>query len=151
MNYIKLRAAFAVLIGMGCAAILAQEAGTTYNRIDEVMDWGAATTRLIVDLGAEAPKGAVGPDSFSVHVSRSDPGLEEPFLEEGIRKVIEAYISPGRAECAVPRDKAVASKRRMHSLSTLVPCRTWWSPSFRNARISTLTAYTLRVRQMVAG
>jgi len=77
VNYIKLRAAFAVLIGMGCAAILAQEAGTTYNRIDEVMDWGAATTRLIVDLGAEAPKGAVGPDSFSVHVTRSD--MNVPF------------------------------------------------------------------------
>ncbi|MDH3389943.1 MAG: peptidase, partial [Gammaproteobacteria bacterium] len=60
---------------MGSSAVFAQQAATSYSRIDEVMDWGAATTRLIVDLGADVAKGAVGPDSFGVHVRRSDPRL----------------------------------------------------------------------------
>jgi len=93
MKYIKLIAVLAILMGVGSSPVFAQQAGTSYSRIDEVMDWGAATTRLIVDLGVDVPKGAVGPDSFSVHVSRSDPRLAERFLEEGMRNVIEAYIS----------------------------------------------------------
>ena len=93
MKYIKLITALAVSIGIGSSAALAQQAATSYSRIDEVMDWGAATTRLIVDLGTEVPKGAVSADSFGVHVKRSDPRLAEPFLEEGIRNVVEAFIS----------------------------------------------------------
>ncbi len=80
----------AALVG---STLLAQDANTTYNRIDRVMDWGATTTHLVVDLGDEVRRGRVDADTFSVHVRRSDPRLEEPFLEEGERNVVEAYIS----------------------------------------------------------
>ena len=57
------------------------------------MDWGAATTKLIVDLKADVPQGSVDTDSFSVHVVKNDPRLAEPFLEEGYRTVVDAYVS----------------------------------------------------------
>lgn len=90
-----LAVAFALVVSLAFAggAVQAQGGETTYNRVDEVMDWGAATTKLIVDLQAEVPQGSVDVDSFSVHVSRSDSRLEEPFLEEGDRTVVDAYIS----------------------------------------------------------
>ena len=69
------------------------ESMTTYNRIDEVTDWGAVTTKLIIDLQAEVPQGSVDSESFSVVVTRSDARLAEPFLEEGERTVVDAYIS----------------------------------------------------------
>ncbi|MBN1565168.1 MAG: prolyl oligopeptidase family serine peptidase, partial [Anaerolineae bacterium] len=73
--------------------VQAQEAGTTtYNRIDEVMDWGAVTTKLIVNLQAEVSEG-VDAATFSVYVKRSDPRLEEPPLGEGDATVVDAYIS----------------------------------------------------------
>jgi len=90
---LRLMPALAILVAICSAPAFAQAAETRYSRVDEVMDWGAVTTHLIVDLGAEVPKNAVGLDSFSVHVIRRDPRLAEPFLEEGMRKVIEAYIS----------------------------------------------------------
>jgi len=93
MKFARLTAAFVIVIGVGSSAVFAQTANSSYSRVDEVMDWGAATTRLIVDLGAEVSKGAVDAGSFSVHVSRSDPRLAEPFLEEGMRNVTAAYIS----------------------------------------------------------
>lgn len=88
-----------VIVALAFAALSVQaqeqegESTTTYNRIDEVMDWGAVTTKLIVDLQAEVPQGSVDPASFSVVVARSDARLEEPFLEEGERTVVDAYIS----------------------------------------------------------
>ncbi|HEX5789301.1 MAG TPA: prolyl oligopeptidase family serine peptidase, partial [Woeseiaceae bacterium] len=82
----------ALLAALGGPAVLAGEL-TRYHRVDEVMDWGAATTRLIVELGADASRGAVGADTFDVHVRRRDPRLAEPLLEEGAREVVEAYVS----------------------------------------------------------
>lgn len=93
MKYIKLTVVFALLMATGSAPVFAQQMESRYSRVDEVMDWGAATTRLVVDLGAEVSKGAVSTDSFDVHVSRSDPRLAEPFLEEGLRKVTDAYVA----------------------------------------------------------
>ncbi len=88
--------AFVLVFTLGFAgvSVQAQEEGTTtYNRIDEVMDWGAVTTMLIVDLQAETAQGSVDADSFSVYVERSDPRLAEPLLGEGNANVVEAYIS----------------------------------------------------------
>ncbi len=85
-----------VIVALAFAAVSVQaqeESATTYNRIDEVMDWGAATTMLIVDLQAEVPQGSVDAESFSVTVTRSDDRLATPLLEEGARTVVEAYIS----------------------------------------------------------
>ena len=82
-----------VALAFAAVSVQAQESATTYNRIDEVTDWGAATTMLIVDLQAEVPQGSVDPESFSVVVTRSDARLETPLLEEGERIVVDAYIS----------------------------------------------------------
>jgi predicted peptidase len=83
--------AAAVLVCAGLPARAQTEA--TYDRVDEVMDWGATTTKLIVDLGTEVPSGALDADSFSVTVRRSDPRLQEPLIEEGGLDVTEAYVS----------------------------------------------------------
>ncbi|MEQ9021795.1 MAG: prolyl oligopeptidase family serine peptidase [Pseudomonadales bacterium] len=89
----KILAVLAMSFALFGSTVIAQESSTTYNRIDKVMDWGATTTHLIVDLGTEIRRGRVDADTFSVHVRRSDPRLEEPFLEEGTRNVVDAYIS----------------------------------------------------------
>jgi predicted peptidase len=95
MKHIKFVAisAFAMLISFGQSQVIAQSSNTTYNRIDKVMDWGATTTHLIVDLGDEVRRGRVDADTFSVYVRRSDSRLKQPFLEEGVRNVVDAYIS----------------------------------------------------------
>lgn len=87
-------------IALGIAVLLAgmyvhaqDTASTSYNRIDEVMDFGTATTMLIVDLQAEVEEGSVQTDTFSVYVERRDPRREEPFLEQGQRVVVDAYVS----------------------------------------------------------
>lgn len=85
-------AVLAALVGAGLP-VQAQTEAATYNRVDEVMDWGAVTTKLIVNLGTEVSSGSVNSDSFSVNVRRSDPRLEEPLLEKGKLEVTEAYIS----------------------------------------------------------
>jgi predicted peptidase len=82
-----------VALAFAAVSVQAQERATTYNRIDEVTDWGAVTTMLIVDLQTEVPQGSVDPESFSVIVTRSDDRLAEPLLEEGARTVVDAYIS----------------------------------------------------------
>ena len=74
-------------------ATVQAETATTYNRVDEIMDWGAATTKLIVDLQADVPQGSVDNKSFSVSVVRKDSRLEEPLLEKGSLNVMKAYIS----------------------------------------------------------
>ncbi|MDH4125945.1 MAG: prolyl oligopeptidase family serine peptidase [Gammaproteobacteria bacterium] len=91
MRNFRVPTVLTILATVLSSPVFAQQTG--YSRIDEVMDWGAATTRLIVELGAEVPTGAVDADSFSVHVSRSDRRLAQPLLEEGMRKVVEAYVS----------------------------------------------------------
>ena len=92
MTCSQLGMTFAFLGLLASPGVVAEAPGT-YHRIDEVMDWGAATTRLIVDLGKEVPQGAVDADTFDVHVSRRDPRLAEPLLEEGPRDVVDAYVS----------------------------------------------------------
>ena len=83
-----------MMFALLCLGVSVQaETATTYNRIDEVMDWGPATTKLIVDLKADVPQGTVDSESFTVHVARRDQRLEDPFLEEGDRTVVDAYIS----------------------------------------------------------
>ena len=90
---ITLAFVLAFTLAFAGVSVQAQDEGTTtYNRIDEVMDWGAVTTKLIVDLQAEVSEG-VDATTFSVYVKRSDPRLEEPFLGEGNANVVDAYIS----------------------------------------------------------
>ncbi|WP_416148785.1 prolyl oligopeptidase family serine peptidase [Salipaludibacillus sp. HK11] len=65
----------------------------TYQKIIEVDDWGPSITKLIVNLGEKVSEEEVTKDLYDVFVSRSDSRLEEPLLEEGYRKVTNAYIS----------------------------------------------------------
>lgn len=37
----------------------------TYNRVDSTLDWGATTTKLIVDMGEDV-SGEVSPNSFTI-------------------------------------------------------------------------------------
>ncbi len=68
-----------------------------YNKIEEIFDWGAATTKIVLNAGITIPRDAVGTDTFSVQVTRSDSRIsEKPVLEVGIRPVIEAYPSDER-------------------------------------------------------
>lgn len=92
---IKILAVLAISAVIFGPVTFAQDINTTYNRIDKVMDWGATTTHLIVDLGEDVRRGRVDEDTFDVHVRRSDSRLAEPFLEEGPRHVVDAYISDG--------------------------------------------------------
>jgi len=66
---------------------------TSYKTVTEIEDWGAAITKVIVDVGKPIPKDSVTSDTFDVHVSRSDSRLSAPFLEEGSRNVTKAYVA----------------------------------------------------------
>ncbi|MDQ0047323.1 putative peptidase [Paenibacillus polymyxa] len=66
---------------------------TSYRTVAEVKDWGAAITKIIVNLGKPIPKDAITKDTFKVHVERSDNRLVNSFIENGNRKVIKAYVS----------------------------------------------------------
>nr|WP_319489039.1 glycoside hydrolase family 3 C-terminal domain-containing protein [uncultured Caproiciproducens sp.] len=69
---------------------------TTYSTVAEIEDWGAATTKVIVNLGKSVKKGSVSNDTFKVFVSRSDNRLATPFLESGYRDVTNAYVSDAK-------------------------------------------------------
>ncbi len=66
---------------------------TTYNKVEEIKDWGAATTKVIVDLQQIVQQGSVDASTFSVYVTRSDRRTKDNPLSEGYRNVINAYIS----------------------------------------------------------
>lgn len=65
-----------------------------YNTIEEIFDWGAATTKVVLNVGVTIPKDAVTVDTFSVQVTRSDSRItDKPMLETGTRSIIDAYPS----------------------------------------------------------
>ncbi|WP_223594396.1 prolyl oligopeptidase family serine peptidase [Neobacillus bataviensis] len=66
---------------------------TSYHTVTEIEDWGAAITKVIINVGRPIPKDSVTTDTFKVHVVRSDKRLKTPFLEEGDRTVTKAYVS----------------------------------------------------------
>ena len=85
--------AAALVLGMSGMAVFAEEApAASYSTVIEVEDWGATVTKVIVDLGQEV-SGEIDNDTFSVYVKRSDDRLETPLLNEGERRVTNAYIS----------------------------------------------------------
>lgn len=66
----------------------------SYVLVNEVKDWGATTTKLIVSINETIDKHSVTADTFRVSVSRSDPRLgANALIEEGKREVINAYVS----------------------------------------------------------
>lgn len=80
---------------------------TSYRTVTEIEDWGAAITKVIVDVGRPIPKDSVKTDTFNVHVVRSDSRLKTPFLEEGDRTVTKAYVSDKDGNPAVETGKYV--------------------------------------------
>ena len=75
----------------------------TYNRIDTVQDWGAVTSKIILNMGSSLTKGTVDNNTFTVDVTRTDPRVSEnPVLESGRRTVVAAYVS---SEDGTPVDK----------------------------------------------
>ncbi|ALC83019.1 MULTISPECIES: prolyl oligopeptidase family serine peptidase [Bacillus] len=66
---------------------------TSYRTVTEIHDWGAAITKVIVDLGKPVNRNSVTKDTFKVHVARSDDRLATPLLEEGYRTVTKAYVA----------------------------------------------------------
>lgn len=65
----------------------------SYSRVDQVLDWGASTTRLIIDLGTDVSAASLSPDSFSVHVERRDKRRPAPLIDEGYRHITAAFVS----------------------------------------------------------
>ncbi|PYE86185.1 prolyl oligopeptidase family serine peptidase [Pseudoroseicyclus aestuarii] len=89
--------------GVALAALApacAAQAQATYDRVDEVQDWGSATVRLIVDLGQEVSAGDIDAAAFEIEAARSDPRQEEPALQAGSLPVEEAYVSDAEGEPA---------------------------------------------------
>nr|WP_026695453.1 PHB depolymerase family esterase [Peribacillus kribbensis] len=80
-------------IGTGAFAKQLPVHHTSYKTVTEIEDWGAAVTKVIVDLGRPVPVDSVKPDTFKVHVARYDNRLTNPFLGEGDRIVTKAYVS----------------------------------------------------------
>ena len=68
---------------------------TSYSTVTEVFDWGAAVTKVIVDLGTTVPKNSVSTDTFKAHVIRTENRANTKLLgdAEGDRKITKAYTS----------------------------------------------------------
>jgi len=80
---------------MSILAANTQSATASYRTVTEIKDWGAAITKVIIDLGKTTIQNSVSIDTFTVHVVRTESRLNTKILggAEGERKVIEAYVS----------------------------------------------------------
>ncbi|MEH7082028.1 prolyl oligopeptidase family serine peptidase [Neobacillus drentensis] len=86
---------------------------TSYQTVTEIEDWGAATTKVIVNVGKPIPKNSVTTDTFNVHVARSDKRLKTPFLEEGNRTITKAYVADKDGNPAVQTGKYVVLEMKI--------------------------------------
>ena len=98
-------------LGMGTYA-KERTPDTSYRSVTEIHDWGAAITKLIVEIGKPIPQNSVTTDTFNVHVTRSDERLTSPLLEEGYREVTKAYVSDKNGK-PVKRGKYVVLEMRI--------------------------------------
>lgn len=86
------------MLATNCVMVLGAETKenavkTTYSTVEEICDWGAATTKVIVDLKQEVKQGSVNKDTFGVNVVRTDKRVQQTPLSEGSRTVTDAYVS----------------------------------------------------------
>jgi predicted peptidase len=86
---------------------------TSYQTVTEIEDWGAATTKVIVNVGKPIPKDSVTTDTFKVHVQRSDKRLKTPLLEEGDRTITNAYVADKDGNPAVQTGKYVVLEMKI--------------------------------------
>jgi predicted peptidase len=96
-----LTAAMTLSFSIGAFAKEAKVKETSYQTVTEIHDWGAAITKVIVDIGKPLPQDSVTKDTFKVHVSRSDDRLSNPLLEKGYRTVTNAYVADKNGEPTV--------------------------------------------------
>lgn len=82
-----------LLVAFSVSGIVGAETANIYNEVIQIMDWGPATTKVIVDMGKEINAQAIAKDAFTVQVQRIDNRTEEKILEEGERTITEAYVS----------------------------------------------------------
>lgn len=92
----KRNAVFAVAFGLVLAtgfsvSAVEEEVATTYKTYVEIEDWGATVTKVLVDAG-QTISGEIPADAFEVSVTRYDHRLEVSYLEEGKRRVTDAYV-----------------------------------------------------------
>ncbi|WP_160724967.1 prolyl oligopeptidase family serine peptidase [Bacillus sp. USDA818B3_A] len=104
------------------AGVQAKEVKTqpaSYQTVTEIEDWGPAITKVIVDLGRPVPVNSVTTDTFNVHVQRSDSRQANPFLGEGNRKVIKAYVADKQGNPAVKTGKYAVLEMEIGPADTL--------------------------------
>ncbi len=104
---ITLSLAIGIVLSYEKAALAKQthEKSTSYRTVTEIYDWGAAITKIIIDLGEPVPTNSLTKETFKVHVARSDSRLEPSLLEQGGRTVKKAYVSDKDGQPAVHTGK----------------------------------------------
>lgn len=131
--FLMFAAVMALSFSSGASAKDGNSKTGSYRTVTEIHDWGAAITKVIVDLGRPVPKGSVTKDTFKVYVERKDNRLETPFLEEGYRTVTKAYVSDENGNPAVQSGKyAVLEMQIGPNISLGSPLNYDW----RNTRLN---------------
>lgn len=104
---IILTATLTISSGITAFAKEAKTQPTSYRTITEIQDWGAATTKIIVELGRPVPQGSVTTDTFDVNVVRTETRKNTVLFgsAEGNRKVLNAYVSDEKGMPAVSTGK----------------------------------------------
>ncbi|MDR4945355.1 prolyl oligopeptidase family serine peptidase [Neobacillus cucumis] len=92
---------------------------TSYQTVTQIEDWGAATTKVIVNVGKPIPKNSVTTDTFKVHVARSDQRLKKPFLGEGDRTITKAYVADKDGNPVVQTGKYVVLEMKIGPTDSL--------------------------------
>lgn len=153
MKHNGLESAFVVVLSLvlalGLLSVASANDTYTYNKVQEVFDWGTSTTKVIVNLGETINAGDVGWNTFEVYVKRFDRRLEEPFLGEGQRRVTNAYVSDERGN-KVDKGQYVAIEMEVGPADSLASALNYVPTGGGNAWID--TEYTIKqVRDISIG
>lgn len=73
-----------------------------FDLVVNVLEWGSATTAVIVDMGEAVNSGDIDLDTFAVLAETRDPGNDD-LIYEGPRTITNAYVSETN-EKGVPAD-----------------------------------------------
>ncbi len=139
--------------------VLAKEVNskeTSYGTVTEINDWGAAITKVIVDLGQTVQQGSVSKENFSAFVSRSDDRIETPLLEEGYRTIINAYVSDAKGNSVVSGQYAVLEMEigpnvsLGSSLNYYDGANVWINCNYRITQIKDIISNSTKVTGLVA-
>lgn len=129
---------------------------TSYKTNIEINDWGAAITKVIVDLGQPVQQGSVNKDNFSVFVSRVDSRIEAPLVGEGYRTITNAYVSDkygnpitsgnyAALEMKIGPDVSLGSPLNYYSGANV-----WSDNTYRITQIQDIVSGTTKITGLVA-